>query len=142
MIGETLSFLPQLDAIEHPEWLLKGRDGEKNDCGVYTGNVYRFLEGKLTKSYVEVKLTARNDFILFSFSYFVGNYGCGHPLCVECANTCHRSNSAQFLADCIYNVFRYSVLGYDKNLEGNAKAIAELTKLCRKACDRIAKEIN
>lgn len=141
MTGETLSFLPLLDAMEHPEWLLKGLDGVQNDCGVYTGNVYRFLEGKLTKSYVEVKLTARNDFVLFSFSYFVGNYGCGHPLCVECAHTCHRSNSAPFLADCIFNVFKKGVLGYDRNLEGNDKAKAELVKLCRKACDRIAREV-
>ena len=140
-MNDQISFLPMLDDAGHPTWLLSGNPGMQNDCGVYTGNVYRFLEGKLTKSYVEVKLTARNDFILFQFSYKVGNYGCGHPLCVECAHTCHRSNSAPFLADCIFNVFKHSVLGYDRNLEGNDKAKAELVKLCRKACDRISKEV-
>lgn len=46
MTGETLSFLPLLDAMEHPEWLLKGMDGVQNDCGVYTGNFHSFKGGR------------------------------------------------------------------------------------------------
>lgn len=142
MTGETISFLPLLDAMEHPEWLLKGLDGVQNDCGVYTENVQEFREGLIPHNYVCVKLCAKGEFILFEFSYQTGYYGCGHPLCDECAHICHRSNSAPFLADCIFNVFKHGVLGYDRNLEGHDKAKAELVKLCRKACDRIAKEIN
>ena len=141
MTGETLSFLPLLDAMEHPEWLLKGLDGVKNDCGVYTENVQEFREGLIPHNYVCVRLCAKGEFILFNFSYKNGTCRIGHPLCDDGAHICHRSNGATFLADCIFNVFKHGVIGYDRNLEGHDKAKAELVKLCRKACDRIAKEV-
>lgn len=137
----TLSFLPALDALEHPRWLLNDKQAEKNDCGVYTKNVLRFMAGKYSKSYVEINICAVGDFVYFQYSYFVNLYGCGHPLCDESKHTCHRSNSAQFLADCIYDVFRNSIVTYDKNLEGRPKDIKELVKLCRKACDKICDEV-
>ena len=137
----TLSFLPALDSLEHPSWLLNERQGEKNDCGVYTKNVFRFLAGQYLKSYVEIKLCAVGDFVYFQYNYFVNLYGCGHPLCDESRHTCHRSNSAQFLADYIYDVFRNSIVNYDKNLDGKPKDIKELVKLCRKACDKICNEV-
>lgn len=137
----TISFLPTLDALEHPSWLLNDKHGEKNDCGVYTKNVLRFMAGQYSKSYVEIKLCAVGDFIYFQYNYFVNLYGCGHPLSDESKNICHRSNSAKFLADFIYNVFINSVVTYDKNLEDRPKDIKELVKLCRKACDKICNEV-
>lgn len=135
---EQLSFLQTLDDAEHASWLLNGKQGVQNDCGVYVENVFRFREGKLSGVYVEVNICAEGDFVLYEFSYFTGKYGCGHPLCRPCLD-CHRNNSAEFLAECIYNVFLNSVIPYDKNLA--PKESKELIKLCKKACDRIAKEI-
>lgn len=137
---EQLSFLPTLDDAEHVSWLLNGKQGVQNDCGVYVENVFRFREGKLSGVYVEVNLCAEGDFVLYEFSYFTGKYGCGHPLCRPCFD-CHRNISAEFLAECIYNVFMNSVVPYDKNLANYPKESKELIKLCKKACDRIAKEI-
>lgn len=137
----TISFLPTLDALEHPSWILNEKQGEKNDCGVYTKNVLRFMAGQYSKFYVEIKLCAVRDFVYFQYSYSVYWYGCSHPLCDESKNICHRSNSAQFLADCIYDVFRHSIVTYDKNLEDRPKDIKELVKLCRKACDKICNEV-
>ena len=138
---ETLSFLPTLDALEHPSWLLNEAQGEKNDCGVYTKNVFCFLAGQYSKSYVEIELCAVGDFVYFNYSYSVNHYGCVHPLSDESRHTCHRSNNAYFLADCIYDVFRNSIVTYDKNLEDRPKDIKELVKLCRKACDKICNEV-
>ena len=45
---EQLSFLPTLDDAEHASWLLNGKQGVQNDCGVYVDNVFRFRE-KLSK---------------------------------------------------------------------------------------------
>lgn len=137
---EQLSFLQTLDDAEHASWLLNGKQGVQNDCGVYVENVFRFREGKLSGVYVEVKLCAEGNFVLYEFSYFTGKYGCGHPLCRPCFD-CHRNNSSEFLAECIYNVFLNSVVQYDKNLANYPKESNELIKLCKKACDRIAKEI-
>lgn len=137
---EQLSFLQTLDDAEHASWLLNGKQGVQNDCGVYVENVFRFREGKLSGVYVEVKLCAEGDFVLYEFSYFTGKYGCGHPLCRPCFE-CHRNNRSEFLAECIYNVFLNSVVPYDKNLANYPKESNELIKLCKKACDRIAKEI-
>ena len=121
---EQLSCLPTLDDAEHASWLLNGMQGVKNDCGVY----------------VEVNLCAEGDFVLYEFSYFTGTYGRCNPLCRPCLD-CHRNNSAEFLAQCIYNVFMNSVVPYDKNIADYPKESKELIKLCKKACDRIAKEI-
>lgn len=132
----TLSFLPTLDG-----WLLNEKQGEKNDCGVYTQNVFRFLAGNFRKTYVEIKLCAVGNFVFFNYSYGVNTYGVSHPLCDESKHTCHRLNSASFLADCIYNDFRNSVVTYDKNLDDRPKDIKELVKLCRKACDKICNEV-
>lgn len=139
-MNDQISFLPLLDDAEHPTWLLSGRPGIKNDCGVYTVNVLEFREGKLTGVNVEVKLCAEVNFILFEFSYQTGTYGCGHPLCHPC-HECHRANSAEFLAECIYHDFQHSVVPYDKNLVNYPKETKELLKLCKKVCDRIAKEV-
>ena len=137
---EQLSFLPTLDDAEHSSWLLNGKQGVQNDCGVYVENVFQFREGKLSGVYVEVDLCAEGDFVLYEFSYSTGTYGCGHPLCRPSFD-CHRNNSSEFLAECIYNVFRNSVVPYDKNLVNYPKESKELIKLCKRACDRIAKEI-
>lgn len=137
---EQLSFLPTLDDAEHASWLLNGKQGVQNDCGVYVENVFRFREGKLSGVYVDVNLCAEGDFVLYEFSYFTGKYGCGHPLCRPCFD-CHRNNSSEFLAECIYNVFMNSVVPYDNNLANYPKESKELIKLCKKACDRIEKEI-
>ena len=75
---EQLSFLPTLDDAEHASWLLNGKQGVQNDCGVYVENVFRFREGKLSGVYVEVNLCAEGNFVLYEFSYFTGKYGCGH----------------------------------------------------------------
>lgn len=137
----SLSFLSVLDALEHPSWLLNEKQAEKNDCGVYTENVFYFAAGQHSKFYVEIKLCAVGDFVYFQYSYFANLYGCYHPFTDESWHTCHRSNSAQFLADCIYDTFRNSVVTYDKNLEGRPKDIKDLVKLCRKACDKICDEV-
>ena len=137
---DQISFLTMLDDAEHPTWLLSGKPGMRNACGVYTENVMEFREGLIPHNYVCVKLCAEGNFILFEFSYQTGTYGCGHPLCRPC-NECHRANSAQFLAECIYNVFQHGVVPYDKNLVNYPKETKELLKLCKKACDRIAKEV-
>lgn len=139
-MNDQISFLPMLDDAEHPTWLLSGRPGIKNDCGVYTENVLEFREGKLTGVNVYVRLCAEGNFILFEFSYQTGTYGCGHPLCRPC-HECHRANSAEFLAKCIYHDFQHSVVPYDKNLVNYPKETKELLKLCKKVCDRIAKEV-
>ncbi len=137
---DQISFLPMLDDVEHPTWLLSGKPGIKNDCGVYTENVLEFREGKLSGVNVEVNLCAEGNFILFEFSYQTGTYGCGHPLCYPC-HDCHRSNSARFLADRIFDVFKNSVVPYDKNLVNYPKETKELLNLCKKVCERIAKEV-
>ena len=74
---DQISFLPMLDDAEHPTWLLSGKPGIKNSCGVYTENVMEFREGKLSGVNVEVQLCAEGNFILFEFSYQTGTYGCG-----------------------------------------------------------------
>ena len=137
---DQISFLPMLDDAEHPTWLLSGRPGIKNDCGVYTENVLEFCEGKLTGVNVEINLCAEGNFILFEFSYQTGTYACGHPLCRPC-HECHRANSAEFLAEMIFSSFKNSVVPYDKNLVNYPKETKELLKLCKKVCDRIAKEV-
>ena len=136
---DQISFLPMLDDAEHPTWLLAGKPGIQNDCGVYTENVLKFREGKLTCVNVEVELCAEGNFILFEFSYMTGTYGCGHPLSRPC-HECHRNNSAEFLAEMIFSTFKNSVVPYDRNLKNYPKETKELLKLCKKACDRIAKE--
>ena len=128
------------DPNNRPMLLSAIGEGVQNDCGVYVENVLRFREGKLTGVYVDVDLCAEGDFIIFEFSYQAKDYGCGHPLCRPC-HQCHRKNSASFLADCIYNDFQHSVVSYDKNLVNYPKETKELLKLCRKVCDRIAKEV-
>ena len=139
-MNDQISFLPLLDDAEHPTWLLSGKPGTKNDCGVYTGNVLEFRDGLLTHNYVCVKLCAEGNFIIFEFSYQTGTYGCGHPLCRPC-HECHRNNSAEFLAEMIFSTFKNSVVPYDKNLVNYPKETKELLKLCKKVCDRIAKEV-
>ena len=129
-----------LDDAERPTWLLSGKPGMQNDCGVYVENVFRIREGKLSGVNIEVQLCADGNFILFEFSYQTGTYGCGRPLWEE-SHKCHRANSAEFLAECIYNVFQHSVVPYDGNLTNYPKQTKELLKLCKKACDRIAKEV-
>ena len=129
------------DDPQNRPWLLSAiGEGVQNDCGVYTENVLEFREGLLPHNYVCVKLCAEGDFIIFEFSYQTGTYGCGHPLCRPC-HQCHRSNSAAFLAECIYNVFQHGVVPYDSNLKNYPKETKELLKLCRKVCNNIAKEV-
>ena len=128
------------DPQNRPRLLSAIGEGVQNDCGVYVENVFRFREGKLTGVYVDVDLCAEGDFIIFEFSYQTGTYGCGHPLCRPC-HKCHRKNSAPFLAECIYNDFLHGVVPYDKNLVNYPKETKELIRLCRKLCDRIAKEV-
>ena len=136
---DQISFLPMLDDAEHPTWLLSGKPGKQNDCGVYTENAMEFREGKLTGVNIEVKLCAVDKNILFEFSYQTGTYGCGHPLW-DGSHKCHRNNSAPFLAEMIFNTFKNGVVPYDKNLVNYPKETKELLKLCKNACDRIAKE--
>ncbi len=137
---DQISFLPMLDDAEHHTWLLSGKPGMQNACGVYTENVLEFREGLMSHNYVCVKLCAEGNFILFEFSYQTGTYGFGHPLCRPC-HECHRANSAQFLAEMIFSSFKNSVVPYDKNLVNYPKETKELLKLCKKACERIAKEV-
>lgn len=115
-------------------------EGVQNDCGVFTKNVLEFREGLLPHNYVCVKICAEGDFVIFEFSYQVGTYGCGHPLCRPC-HDCHRNNSAEFLAEMIFSTFKNSVVPYDGNLKNYPKETNELLKLCKRACDRIAKEV-
>ena len=136
---DQISLLPMLDDATHPSWLLSGKPGIQNACGVYTENVFEFREGLIPHNYVCVSLCAEGNFILFEFSYMTGTYGCGHPLCRPC-HTCHRANSAAFLAEMIFSTFKNSVVPYDRNLKNYPKETKELLKLCKKACDRIAKE--
>ena len=128
------------DPQNSPMLLSSIGEGIQNDCGVYTKNVLEFREGLLPLNYVCVRLCAVGKNIHYEFSDQAETYGCRHPLCRPC-HECHRSNSAQFLADAIYNVFVNGVIPYDRNLQED-KEKKELAKLCRKACDRIAKEIN
>lgn len=136
---DQLSLLPMLDDAEHPTWLLNGKHGVQNDSGVYVDNVFRFRESKLSGVNVEVELCAEGDRVLFEFSYFTGTYGCGHPLCRPC-HECHRNNSAEFLAEMIFSTFK-TVVQSDRNMTNYTKETKELLKLCKRACDRIAKEI-
>ena len=139
MEAVQIDFLPLIIEAEHPQYLLNGKPAGTNACGVFTENVLEFSEGKLTGPYVEVKLCADGDFILYEFSYMTKIYGCGHPLSRPC-HECHRNNSAQFLAEMVFSSFKNCVLPYDRNVQ-DKKEIAELVKLCRKACDRIAREV-
>ena len=137
---DQLSLLPMLDDAEHPTWLLNGKPGIQNENDVYIENVFLFREGKLTSVYVDVNLCAEGDFILYEFDYSTGSYSCGHPLCWS-SHECHRNNSAEFLAEMIFETFKNSVVRYDGNLKNYQKEKKELLKLCKRACDRIAKEI-
>lgn len=137
---DQISFLPMLDDAEHPTWLLSGKPGMQNENGVYTENVLEFREGKLTGINIEVKLCAEGNFILFEFSYNTGTYGGGRPLCRPC-HECHRANSAEFLAEMIFSTFKNGVVPYDKNLTNYPKETKKLLELCKKACERIAKEV-
>ena len=163
---DTISFLPMLDATLHDKmmereldrkldveehnlyewegsdepWLLQGYDeGVKNENGVYVEIVYTFFEGNLTKNYVEIKLCKEGGFILYEFSYMIGNYGHGSPLCHPCFS-CHRQNSRKFLAEQIYRSFAFSVMGADKNVENHGSK-KTLLNLCLKACARIRDEL-
>ena len=137
---DQISFLPMLDDAEHPTWLLSGKPGMQNENGVYVENVMEFREGKLSGVNVEVNLCAEGNFILFEFSYNTGIYGCGRPLWEE-SHKCLRANSAEFLAEMIFSTFKNGVVPYDKNLVNYPKETKELLKLCKKACERIAKEV-
>lgn len=128
------------DPYNRPMLLSALGEGIQNDCGVYTENVLEFREGLLPHNYVCVSLCAEGDFIIFEFSYQAGTYFCGHPLCRPC-HECHRKNSSKFLAESIYNDFQHGVVPYDKNLVNYPKETKELLKLCRKVCERIAKEV-
>lgn len=128
------------DPNNRPMLLSAIGEGVKNENGVYTKNVMEFREGKLSGVNVCVELCAVDNFIIYEFSYQVGTYGCAHPLCRPC-HECHRGNSAQFLAECIYNDFLHGVIPYDGNLINYPKETKELIKLCRKVCDRISKEV-
>ena len=139
-MNDQLSFLPMFDDAEHPTWLLNGKPGLQNDRGVYVENVFRFRECKRSSVNVEVELCAEGDFIIYEFSYTAGTYGCVHPLCRPC-HECHRNNSAEFLAEMIFSTFKNSVVPYDGNLKNHPKETKELLKLCKRACDRIAKEV-
>lgn len=139
-MSDQISFLPMLDDAEHPTWLLSGKPGMQNENGVYVENVMEFRDGKLTGVNIEVKLCAVDKNILFEFSYQTGTYGCGHPLW-DGSHKCHRNNSADFLAEMIFNTFKNSVVPYDGNLKNYTKQTKELLKLCKKACDRIAMEV-
>lgn len=121
-------------------WILQGYDeGVKNENGVYVENVYTFFEGKLTKNYVEIKLCKEGGFILYEFSYMIGNYGKASPLCKPCFS-CHRQNSRKFLAEQVYRSFSFSVLGADRNVKNNGSQ-KTLLNLCLKACARIRDEL-
>ena len=128
------------DTNNRPMLLSSVGEGIQNDCGVFTGNVLEFREGKLTHNNVLVQLCAEGDFIIFAFSYQAKDYGRCSPL-VHSSHYCHRKNSQQFLGECVYNVFQHSVVPYDKNLVNYPKETKELLKLCRKVCDRIATEV-
>lgn len=122
-------------------WLLSNiPEGGKNDCGVFVDNVLKFREGKMTRDNIEIKLCKSGNYVYYEFDYSVGTYGCGHPLSLPC-HSCHRANSPHFLADAIYNVFVNGVLGYDRNLDNYKEGKKNLVALCRKACDRIAKDV-
>lgn len=128
------------DTQNRPLLLSAIGEGVQNDCGVYTKKVLEFREGLILHNYVCVKLRAEGDFIIYEFSYQAGTYGCGHPLCRPC-HDCHRNNSAEFLAEMIFSTFKNSVVPYDENLKNYPKETKELLKLCKRACDRIAKEV-
>lgn len=135
-----IDFLPLITEAEHPQYLLNGKPAGMNAYGVFTENVLKFREGKLSGVNIEVKLCAFDKNILFEFSYKTGTYGCGHPLW-DGSHKCHRNNSAPFLAEMIFSTFKNSVVPYDGNLTNYPKQTKELLKLCKKACDRIAKEV-
>lgn len=128
------------DSTARP-WLLAGiGEGVMNDHDVYVDNVLKFLEGKLSRTYVEIKMCRVGEFILYEFDYMTGcGYGSESPLGEPCFK-CHRNNGVETLANAIYDTFVHSVLGYDRNIR-NAGNSRELQKLCRKACDRIATEV-
>ena len=128
------------DQNNRPMLLSSIGEGVQNGCGVYTKNVLEFMEGKYSHNYVQVQLCAEGNFIIFAFSYQAKDYGSCSPL-VHSSHSCHRKNSAQFLGECIYNVFQHSVVPYDKNLVNYKKETNELLKLCRNVCDRIANEV-
>lgn len=128
------------DPNNRPMLLSHVGEGIRNDLGVFTENVLEFMEGKLSRTHVRVNLCAAGYYIIFEFSYQAKDYGSCSPL-VHSSHSCHRKNSGPFLAECIYNVFQHGVVPYDKNLVNYPKETKELLKLCRKVCDRIAKEV-
>ena len=161
---DTISFLPELDATlkdrmldrefdrkmvsEHNlyeweghdgSWILEGFDeGVENDCGVYTENVYKFKEAD-KRGYVEIELCKDGGFILYEFTYMIGNYGHASPLSRPCFS-CHRQNSIRFLCEQIYRSFAFSVLGADHNVD-DLKDHQKLLSLCLKCTSRIEKEL-
>lgn len=134
--------MDMLDLLEgHGEWLLSNiPEGGKNDCGVFVDNVLKFREGKLTRDNIEIKLCRFGKYIYYEFDYMVGTYGSGSPINEQSFN-CHRNNTIKTLVDAIYNDFIHSVCGYDRNLDNYKEGKKKLVALCRKACDRIAKEV-
>lgn len=139
-MSDQISLMPMFDESKHVNYLLNGMPAICTEGGECLGNVFKFYE-KEKKMSVEIEIAAYGDYINFQFSYFTGTYGRSMPLFVgKGMHYCHRANSAKFLGDCIYNVFVNSVIPYDMNLT-DTKENRMLAKVCRKVCDKIAKEV-
>lgn len=139
-MSDQISLMPMFDESKHVNYLLNGMPAICTEGGECLGNVFKFYE-KEKKMSVEIEIAAYEDYINFQFSYSTGTYGRAMPLFVgKGTHYCHRANSAKFLGDCIYNVFVNGVIPYDRNLT-DTKENRMLAKVCRKVCDKIAKEV-
>ena len=76
---DQISFLPMLDDVEHPTWLLSGKPGMQNENGVLTQNVRKF-ERRRGCTWVEIKVALIYPNVFFSFDVSDEKGGEGHPL--------------------------------------------------------------
>lgn len=141
---DQLSFLSQLYDTVQKGFVCQGwEEATTNDCGVYVHGTHEIYSGTYNEfPNIDVKMARVGDKVLFEFDYNTGAennmYGCGHPLSEPC-HSCHRNNSAEFVAKAIVDTFVNSVIPYDKNL--TQKSRTELVKTIKKMEKQISEEL-
>lgn len=137
---ETISFLPQLDAMEpRTDWLFPDMESKANENGVYCYDVRQYRKGTWNRWSVELTIAAVGDRIYYEFGYTSGPdnyYGRYSPL-DEDSDWCHRNNGVAMLRQSICDTFRNSRLENDGNLSPNSRK--ELWKLMRQICEEVTR---
>lgn len=141
---DQLSFLSQLYDTVQKGFACQGWDeATTNDCGVYVHGTHHIVSGKYNKyPYIEVDIARVGDEVLYEFGYELGadsNY-CGRfsPLSKPCYS-CHRNNSAEFVASAIVETFVNSVVPRNRNI--TQKSRTELVKTIKKMEKQISEEL-